>query len=447
MSTPAVRSVPARNQVYSRVFWLSYLANVSLVMANGLTFRFADFVSHLGGTIEHTGDIVSMGVVAALVARLVLGQAIDRYGTRRLWMASSVLFILGGILFLCAQSVAWPIFAARVFFTVGLAGMFTCSMVHIQNQVPAHRRTEVIASLGSSGFVGMIVGTRAGDWIFRHTADVDARYWILFGAVTALGGLYLFIVWVVTRADVHKRPERTPAAHELIFRHWPGSIVFPAMMMGVAFTVYSVFLTRFVADLSGKGYAVAGIGTFFTAYAISAFTFRLLTRNWSRFLGRHRMVLIGLVGHAAACFVIPHVTADWQFIGPAVLGGVGHALLFPGVVSLGAGTFPQEYRGSGTTLVLGFTEVGAALGGWGLSRVVEQFDFVTMFHVAAWTSLAIGAVYAFTGARLPDEDLLGEDVPTAPQPEVVPAPRVAACEGVSAGEAPATATELCGTKQ
>ena len=43
-----------------------------------------------------------------------------------------------------------------------LAGMFTCSIVHIQNQVPAERRTEVIGNLGSSGFLGMIVGSLLG---------------------------------------------------------------------------------------------------------------------------------------------------------------------------------------------------------------------------------------------------------------------------------------------
>ena len=45
--------------------------------------------------------------------------------------------------------------------------------------------------------------------------------------------------------------------------------------------------------------------------------------------------------------------SDWLFVSPALLCGFGHALLFPAVVSIGAGKFPVHYRGSGTTLVLG----------------------------------------------------------------------------------------------
>ena len=70
--------------VYDRIFWLSYIANVLLVTANAMTFRFAEFVKEFGGTESIAGFIVSCGVVSALFGRLFLGQAIDRFGVRRL---------------------------------------------------------------------------------------------------------------------------------------------------------------------------------------------------------------------------------------------------------------------------------------------------------------------------------------------------------------------------
>ncbi|GIW82056.1 MAG: hypothetical protein KatS3mg105_3863 [Gemmatales bacterium] len=68
--------------VYNSVFWLAYLANVSLMTANALTFRFAELVAYLGGSEKTAGTIVSVGVIGALLTRLQLGQAIDRFGTR-----------------------------------------------------------------------------------------------------------------------------------------------------------------------------------------------------------------------------------------------------------------------------------------------------------------------------------------------------------------------------
>src|SRR3972149_665025 len=131
---PFPTSQNGNGEIYNRGFWLAFVANLALTTANALTFRFAELVHFLGGTQQTAGTIVSIGVIGALVARLVLGQAIDRYGTRRSWLTASALFIASGLLFVATERLGWEIYVARVLFTVGLAGMFTCSMVHVQNQ-------------------------------------------------------------------------------------------------------------------------------------------------------------------------------------------------------------------------------------------------------------------------------------------------------------------------
>ena len=276
-------------------------------------------------------------------------------------------------------------------------------MVHIQNQVPPHRRTEVIGSLGSSGFIGMTLGTQLGDGIFHAFADGRPRFLALFGVATVLGMLYFAIVVFLTRNDVHERPQETPAAHRLILRYWPGNVVYVAVMMGIAFTVTTVFLTRFATE-RGLG----GIGTFFTAFAVSAFTFRIAGRRWSRSIGRHRLIVLGLAGHGMGLGLLSFVTSEWHFIIPAIGSGFGHALLFPSVLSLGAGTFPQQYRGTGTTILLGFTEVGAILSAPLLGGMIDRYGFSPMFTVTAGMSLLLAAVYALTDARKPDDDIRGD---------------------------------------
>ena len=407
--SPAIPS----SRIYNRVFWLAYAANVSLVMANALTFRFAEFVSWLGGSEETAGTIVSVGILGALAIRLVLGQAIDNYGTRRLWMLGSVVYITSSSFFLVLADLGWPIYLARLGFAVGIATMFTCSMVHIQNLVPANRRTEVIGNLGSSGFVGMILGSQLGDWIFRITPDGQPRFLVLFGGTVVLGLVYLTLVFTLTRGDVHERPLPTPAVHRLIFRYWPGNVVFVAIMMGISLTVTTIFLTRFATSLG----LVNGVGTFFTGYAVTAFLFRVQTATWSRTIGRHRMIWFGLGGHFLGHAVLPFVTQEWHFLIPAVACGFGHALLFPAVVSLGSGAFPQEYRGSGTTITLGFIELGSALSAPLLGWVIDQggpFGFHRMFWLSGATAMTIGVVYALTNPAVDAEsEVLGSNQPEA----------------------------------
>lgn len=386
--------------IYNRIFWLAYVANVSLVMANALTFRFAEFVStFLKGTEETAGMIVSVGILGALLIRLVLGQAIDNYGTRRLWIFGCLVYIISASSFLVISDLRWPIYFARLGFAAGIATMFTCSMVHIQNQVPANRRTEVIGNLGSSGFVGMILGSQLGDWIFRATPEGHLRFLVLFGGTVVLGLVYFGLVLTLTRGDVHRPSFRTPAVHRLIFRYWPGNVVLVAIMMGISLTVTTIFLTRFATS---RG-MVNGVGTFFTGYAVMAFLFRVQTAAWTRTIGRHKMIWLGLAGHCFGHAVLPFVTREWHFLIPAVACGFGHALLFPAVVSLGAGAFPKEYRGSGTTITLGFIEFGSALSAPLMGWVIDQggsAGFTRMFWFSSIAAFSIAVIYALTNPRI-----------------------------------------------
>ncbi len=390
-------------KIYTNVFWLAYAANVALVTANALTFRFAELVAYLGGTEQAAGAIVSIGMIGALSARFFLGQAIDRYGTRKLWTASSVLFVTGCSAFLLTDSLSWTIFAARIAYATGLAGMFTCSIVHVQSRVPIVRRTEVIGNLGSSGFVGIILGSLLGDWILTAISPGSLQFQVLFGTSVALGAVYFVIVVILTRGDDHDRPHETPAAHHLLMRYWPGNVLLVAIMMGVGLAVTTVFLTRFATERN-----LGGIGLFFTVYSVSAFILRISTRRWSQTIGRHRMIVYGLGGHCIGHLLLPFVTAEWEFLLPAVFCGFGHALLFPAVVSIGSGSFPPMYRGTGTTITLGFTEVGVLLSAPVLGRIIDSFGFTPMFWTSSAFALLVMGTYAATSARLPDLDNTGE---------------------------------------
>ncbi|HMC12251.1 MAG TPA: MFS transporter, partial [Pirellulaceae bacterium] len=192
--------------IYGRSFWLAYAANLMLVCANCLTFHFADFISSLGGSEELSGEIVRAGLFAAIVCRLGLGRAIDHFGARLIWLASSVVYIAGGMAFLLPDRLSSIIWLARIGYATGLAGMFSCSIVHIQNQVPSSRRTEIIGSLGSSGFVGTILGTQLGDLIFKYFPEGQLRFAAMFGGAATLGLAHALVVFWMTRDDLHVRP-------------------------------------------------------------------------------------------------------------------------------------------------------------------------------------------------------------------------------------------------
>ncbi|MDA0587042.1 MAG: MFS transporter [Planctomycetota bacterium] len=398
-------SVPS---VYGRVFWLSCVGNFALVAGNALTFRFAELVAYLNGTEETTGQIVRVGILGALASRLVLGQLLDHYGTRRVWVISTLIFGAGCFGFLFCREIGPLIYLCRIGFAVGVAGMSTTAILHIQNQVPRERRTEIIGNFGSSGFVGLVCGTQAGDLIFRVIDNPDHRFQILFGLAGVLSILYLGIVLLMLRGVVHDRPEKTPPVHRLVFRYWPGAIVLVAIFMGVGLTVTTVFLTRLTTHRS-----LGGIGTFFLGYCGCAFLFRVAASGWARVIGRHWLVILGLLGHGTGHVVLAFATEQWHLVPAALTCGFGHALLFPSVVSLGAGPFPREYRGTGTAIILGFTEVGIAASapflGWIIDQGVQNHNsdpFAPMLFFTAGTAGSIAIIYGWLHHNTEDEETL-----------------------------------------
>jgi len=432
MSAPATIADPsaAEESIYTRTFWIAYIGHLTVVTANAVTFRFAELVVFLGGTDQTAGNIVSDGLAGALLSRLFLGQAIDHFGLRRVWIATAIAFFVGALGLLLSNSVGWPIYVSRIFFSIGIAGAFTGSNVHIQNQVPFHRRTEAIGTLGTSGFLGLILGTTIGDFVFDGF-EGGTRFAVLFGIATALTATYVFTVALLTRRDVHDPPHETLPAYRLVFKYQPLSTTLVALMMGMTFCITTVFLTRYATF-----YDLGGIGPFFFGYAASAFVFRIATRRWSRSMGRHRMILIGLAGYAVGQTTLIFVTNQWLFLVPALFTGFGHALLFPAVVSMITEAYPKPFRGNGTNMALGSIEAGTFLFAPLIGFLIDFFPgggFTQTFALAAILSLGTGIIYVFTGAKVEDTDLsyyqlqaLRENEPPQPEEEFAVEPDVAA---------------------
>ena len=399
------------------VFIAAWIANLVIVTANVSTFIFADWIAWLAegsatGTYneELTGRVIQYGLIASIVSRLFLGQAIDYFGVRRIWLINSVLCLAGLIVFATLTEASWLLFMARIIFAIGIAGMFTSSMFHIQLCADPKRRTEFIGLLGSSGFLGMILGSQVADAL-RHIADGQPQtaFRMIFLFAAAMIVIYIGCIAIATRKDrPTDRSKARPNLLVLMTRYWPGTVMLVAISMGAAFSVPSIYLVRF---MKSEGYG--GISLYWSTYAITAFLLRLKTARLSSHIGRHRLILIGLAIQGMGLWAIVPISTGWQATFSAFLCGFGHALLFPSIVSLGAGAFPVEYRGSGTNLTLGFFDCGIALSAPLLGRLIDlpEFEgegFRPMFAVAGTLPLVVAAIWYWRSRTLEDNEIVSQ---------------------------------------
>ncbi|MHB8970841.1 MAG: MFS transporter [Pirellulaceae bacterium] len=388
----------ATPNIYGPDFWLCYVANAMLMIAVSLMFRYADFVTYLGGSERELGMIVGVGMSGALAARVLLGIGMDRFGPRRIWLLALGIFILATLAHLLITSVHGPaVYLVRILLTIGISGGVGASLTYVSLRVPETRIAEMVGTIGTSGFLGLAIGPVLGDWLFGAGPVSQLQLDRMF-ALAALAGLVSLAAAVTATRGQVRRPHRRPypAWIPLVRRYHPGLLLLVALAMGLGTGLPGVFVRAFAAELG-----LPGITSYFLVYSAVAFAARIVTRRWPEILGIRRVLLIGLAALAVSMLLYLTVTVSWQLAIPATVAGLGHALLFPAIVAGGALSFPSRYRGLATTLVLGMLDVGNLLGQPAVGFILHYADqgglpkYPTMFILVAVFLASVATLFGW----------------------------------------------------
>lgn len=397
--SPAVLPVsPAPlESAYGRSFWFAYAANFLAMIAVSLLYRYADFVSFLGGSELDLGRIVGAGMIGSMLMRFAQGVGIDRYGSRQIWLGSLGLFIacvLGHLLIERPDTPA--IYLLRIGFSTSLAGVFGASITSVARRLSVERMAEVIGMLGTSGFIAMAMGPFLGDWLCGARPMTRERINLMFLVAAGLGAASFVCTLIATRGETRpQQRRRSPHLLWLLRRYHPGGILVMSVAMGVGFSLPTTFLAPFAADLG-----IRHIGGYFLLYAGTAFMTRMLTRRFPAQFGIRPVIFFGVAMLVVSLLLYLPVTNQWTLLVPGFFAGVAHALLFPAIVAGGSSAFPDRYRGLGTTLMLAMFDLGTLVGAPCLGGIVTYSKraslppYPTMFLTIAAGVVLVSAFYA-----------------------------------------------------
>ncbi len=366
-----------------------------------MMYRYADFVLYLGGTEWNVGLIVGVGMVGSLAMRFFQGFGIDHFGPRRVWLWSNAMFVVALLAHILVTDVHGPaIFLLRMLYATSLAGVFGSSITSISRKLPLARTAEVIGTLGTSGFIGMAVGPMLGDYFCGHEPITRGDLNALFVVAAALGVFSLFCAELATRHEAPPRRGRRPPMVWLVRRYHPGGVMLLAIVMGIGLVIPTTFLPAFIEQ-----HGIDHTGTFFLAYAGTAFLARLATRNFPHLFGVRPMIFIGLASLAVSLLLYLPVETQWGLAIPGFFAGISHAVLFPSVTAQGSTSFPSRYRGLGTTLMLAMLDTGMFVGNPLVGRMVEYSQsaglppYSTTFVILAAGVVLTGVWYAIISRR------------------------------------------------
>ena len=182
------------------------------------------------GTSLATIQWVATGYTLALATVIPLtGWAADRFGTKRLYMTSIVLFVGGSVLSGLAWS-AGSLIAFRVLQGLGGGMLMPAGMTILTQAAGPHRVGRVMAIIGVPMMLGPILGPVLGGWL----VDDFSWRWIFFVNVPVAAAALIMTVRVLPR-DVSDHTHRLD---------WMGLVL---LSPGLAVLIYGL------AQTSGEG--------------------------------------------------------------------------------------------------------------------------------------------------------------------------------------------------
>lgn len=348
-------------RVYGVSLLFAFLANVFLLISVSLLFRYADFVSSIGGSEWHLGWIVGVGAIGAIVFRLGLGAAIDRIGPETIWYFCLVGQIVSLNLHLHIDSPGTPaVYLVRFLYATFLAGTFGCWVSFVSLQAPENRVAEVLGVIGASGFVGMAIGPILGDYIFQTSPSQSAGVRTMFlSSMGALGVSFVLTVVACRSRPTMTRPITNRVKNPLVViaNARPGFALILGMLMGITIGFPGTYLRPMAASMD-----IENIRVFFITYNLSAFISRLIFRQAPNWLGLQKTIFLGFGLMCVSMLLYLPVDNEVELIWPALLGGLSHSFLFPSVIALCTEKFSQEDRGVAANLILAMYDAGVLLG-------------------------------------------------------------------------------------
>ncbi len=404
--TSAISTItnPSADRLYTSKFFQVWAAVALFMTGVALQFHFGQYVEYLGYGVDTLGMILSVSMVGTLLFRLHVGKWIDRFGCRPTWFVGAMVVALtvGSIQF---TERLWLIAMLRTISTMASSAVMTTVAVFAATIAPPGRRAESIGTMGLAGFIGMIAGPTLGDWIFSDAGASIVPYRVFFSVSAACGLLAGGAIMLVSLPQPHGPtptlsavggPSRSVRMSQtrVVVKHWPGAILLVGVVFAMAFCLQSVYLER-LAEVRG----FKDIKVFFLTYCPVAMTLRIVFRRLPEQMGRSRTLLMGMLLLAGGELCLIGIRFQWQLVLPGLLMGAGHSFIFPSMVDLGAERLPDEFRGTGTALILGAGDVGMLIGFVALGELIDAFGFDTAVVVLAATVLTGAGLFALARRR------------------------------------------------
>lgn len=323
------------------------------------------------------GVVGAMGLIAAVVATPFVGHALDRVGRRPMMILSGVLQALASLGMAGIDEVGPALYGLRLLQGTAVTLALNATAVSVADIAPPGRLGHALGLLGGASLFANALAPPAAEAV-AHALGWRAVFLGATAVALCTAGLGLTVTDAPRRqADLSGPP---PSGM--------GRVLYAALITGAAFGTMFTFTQPFALDLGAT--RVAG---FFTGFAISGLSIRLVLGNAADRWGRLPVARAALFGYGL-------LTLLTAFLRPNLLElyglglGIAHGFLYPSLGALIAERSSAAWVGRALSTFNGAFNLGIGVAMLGCGSLATHAGYPAVFLlVGACTALSTLALF------------------------------------------------------
>ena len=349
----------------------------------------------LGATDVFLGFIVSVSTLTGMVLKPFIGLLSDCWG-RRFWLLSGTAFFT--LIPFTYGFIQTPeqLFVVRIIHGLATAIYGPVTLAYVAELSQPHR-AERIGWFSIARTAGYIVGPAVAGWLLL-TLNPAA----VFTVIGLLSSFAFLPILLLNKSTFPSPKHRSPTMQKMLyalnsFSRTPAIWLAGSLeaMMYIALYGVKAFLPVYGLSI---GVSVALVGSFF---AIQEGT-NLLLKPWCGRLGDQlgylRTISLGMAVLAVALPLLPYAENGFVLILPAIVMGIGQALISPSTVALVSQQINQDNIGVAMGFIGTLKNAGKVAGPILAGLLIHLWNFSITFDLVGIV-LLVGAIWIYTNKK------------------------------------------------
>ncbi len=321
------------------------------------------------------GLFMSTFSIAAVLGRPVIGLLIDRFGVKYVMIMGCLCMGLPSLGYLALINtgltpIVWILRAIQGF---GFGAHFSAFFTLAAQTAPIGRRNESIAMYGIFGIGAIMIGPFIGERLVNLYGL--PTFFIVMAALGIIAAFLatLFRIPHFASPPLHKNKNMFKAVKNR-------KLYFPlilAMLMAMSLSAPAIFLAP-LAELR----SISGFSLYFTGFAVSGMTIRIIGRKWADQFGWRRILIPSFSLCSIGLIIIYFSQSVPMLFSAGMIIGIAQGLALPAVTSLGYSMAPEGAKGTSMALVTGMIDFGVFMNGIILGQVAKIGGYAIIFPLA-----------------------------------------------------------------